>query len=137
MSREPKKKTVSNMLTRLPSPVGLGYHPLKYLSSVQSTDCRKTISAIANMPYPADPLVEPEYVGLTYFQVSVLKQAELAARFASLESLEYLSDRIIGKPAQVNLNINAGDSYESFLQKIADAEEKIIDIKPEEPWVLE
>ena len=89
------------------------------------------------MPYPADPLVEPEYAGLTYFQVSVLKQAELAARFASLESLEFLSDRIIGKPAQVNLNINAGDSYESFLQKIADAEEKIIDIKPEEPWVLE
>ena len=130
-------KKRSAMVLARSSPVGVGYHPLRYLSEVNSMDCRKTISAIANMPYPADPLVEPEYVGLTYFQVSVLKQAELAARFASLESLEFLSDRIIGKPAQVNLNINAGESYTSFLEKIAAEEEKIIDIKPEEPWVLE
>ena len=132
-----KKASLGMALSHHQSPVGKFYHPLKYLSEVNSVDCRKTISAIANMPYPADPLVEPEYVGLTYFQVSVLKQAELAARFASLESLEFLSDRIIGKPAQVNLNINAGDSYEAFLEKIAQAEEKIIDVKPEEEWKLE
>lgn len=132
-----KKSSLGMALSHHQSPVGKFYHPLKYLSEVNSVDCRKTISAIANMPYPADLLVEPEYVGLTYFQVSVLKQAELAARFASLESLEFLSDRIIGKPAQVNLNINAGDSYEAFLEKIAQAEEKIIDVKPEEEWKLE
>ena len=132
-----KKKNGVEVTALRHSPLGVGYHPLKYLSEVNSVDCRKTISAIANMPYPADPLVEPEYAGLTYFQVSVLKQAELAARFASLESLEFLSDRIIGKPAQVNLNINAGDSYEAFLEKIAQAEEQIIDVKPEEEWKLE
>ena len=119
------------------SPVGRGYHPLKYLSDTNTMDCRKTISAIANMPYPADPLVEPEYMGLTYFQVSVLKQAEQAARYGSLYSLEFISDRIIGKPAQINLNVNAGESYTQFLEKIAEAEEKVIDVKSEGSWVLE
>jgi hypothetical protein len=132
-----KKKTVANFLTRVNSPVGVLYHPAKYLESVRATDIRKNINAIACMPYPADPLVEPEYEGLTYFQVAVLKQAELAARFASLESLEFISDRVIGKPAQINLNVNATESYEQFLEKIAEAEEAIIVRKEPESFVLE
>lgn len=121
-------------ITKAPAPFNQNrtYHPLKYLGEIAAADCRKQISAIANMPYPADELVEPEYVGLTYFQVSVLKQAEQAARHGSLQALEYLSDRIIGKPAQVNLNINASESYEQFLTKIAQEEQRIIDVESNE-----
>lgn len=114
---------------------GVGYHPLKYLADLPATDCRKQITGIASMPYPADPLVEPEFVGLTYYQVAVIRQAELAARHSSLDALEFISDRIIGKPAQINLNVNTNESYEDFLKKIAEAEEKTIDVEPE--WKLE
>lgn len=109
------------------SPLQRTYHPLKYLSEISAVDCRKNLSAIANMPYPADELVEPEFMGLTYFQVAVIKQAENAARHGSLQALEFLADRILGRPAQVNLNVNTQDSYEDFLRKVAAEEQKIID----------
>lgn len=128
---------VSLGLSKVQSPVGRLYHPLKYLGSIKAVDVRKQISGVMEMPYPADPLVEPEFVGLTYYQVALIRQAELAARHSSLGSLEFFSDRMIGRPAQVNVNVNASESYESFLQKIAEAEEKAIDVKPEEPWELE
>lgn len=115
-----------------PKAKGLGYHPLQYLTTVAANDARKNISAIANMPYPADPLVEPEFEGLTYFQVAVIKQAEMAARHGSLIALEFLTDRILGKPAQVNLNVNARETYEDFLQKIATEEARIIDAEAKE-----
>lgn len=114
------------------TPLARGYHPLKYLSDINATDCRKNLSAITNMPYPADELVEPEFVGLTYFQVAVIKQAENAARHGSLEALEFLADRILGRPAQVNLNVNTKDSYEDFIRKVAEEEQKYIDVEAKE-----
>jgi hypothetical protein len=113
-------------------PGKLGYHPLKYLSEISAVDCRKNLTAIANMPYPADELVEPEFVGLTYFQVAVIKQAENAARHGALDSLEFLADRILGRPAQVNLNVNTQDSYTDFLKKVAQEEQRIIDVEAKE-----
>ena len=129
-----KKETAVALYQKAPG--GLMYHPLKYLGSIDAVDCRKQITGIASMPYPADPLVEPEFVGLTYYQVAVIRQAELAARHSSLDALEFLSDRIIGKPAQINLNVNASETYEQFLSKIAETEEAQL-VKPEEPFVLE
>lgn len=132
-------KTITKMVStsaRL-SPVGKFYHPLDYLGAIKAVDVRKQISGVMDMPYPADPLVEPEFVGLTYYQVALIRQAELAARHSSLDSLEFFSDRMIGRPAQVNVNVNANESYEQFLQKIAAEEERTIDVKSEEPWTLE
>lgn len=114
------------------TPLGRAYHPLKYLGSIAATDCRKNLTAIAGMPYPADELVEPEFMGLTYFQVAVIKQVEMAARHGSLGALEFLADRILGRPAQVNLNVNTTESYEDFLRKIAAEEQKIIDVEANE-----
>ena|SRR5665213_577762 len=119
----------------LPSPVGYFYHPLKYLGSIDAVDTRKQISGVMGMPYPADPLVEPEFVGLTYYQVALLRQAERSARHGDLASLEFFSDRMIGRPAQVNVNVNANESYTDFLKTIAAEEEKITDVTPE--WKLE
>lgn len=133
-----KKSETKAALYSKQSPVGKFYHPLAYLADIPAVDCRKQISGIASMPYPADPLVEPEFVGLTYYQVAVIRQAEMAARHGSLDALEFLSDRIIGKPAQVNLNLNADkESYQQFLEMIASEEAKTIDVKAEESWVLE
>ena len=43
------------------------------------------------------------------------------------ESLEFFTDRMIGKPAQVNFNINTPESYGEFLKKVAIAEGEVID----------
>ena len=108
-------------------------HPAEYLAKlkVPSTDARKQIANIAHMPYPADPLLEPEYVGLTYFQVGLLKQAGGMA-LGLIGSMEFFADRLVGKPAQVNVNINTqAESYVEFLDRIAKEEEKTIDIEAE------
>lgn len=122
------------MKTFVPVHLRSDYHPLKYLGDLPATDARKTITAVAAMPYPADILVEPEFEGLTYFQVAVIKQAQRAARYGDLDSLTFISDRIMGKPAQVNLNVSTKETYEEFLQKIIDTEAKEV---PHEEFVLE
>jgi hypothetical protein len=107
-------------------------NPAQYLARLKTkfNDARAGISGIAHMPYPADPLVEPELVGLSYYQVGVLRQAELMG-IGSLDALEFFSDRLIGKPAQVNLNVNTTESYSDFLKRIAVAEGEIIDVESE------
>lgn len=111
----------------------LAEHPAQYLARIKqaSTDTRGNIKAVMHMPYPADPLLEPEFVGLTFYQVALLRQAQLAA-IGELDSLEFFTDRDIGKPAQVNLNINTEETLEQFLKKIAIAEGDIIDVDPEQ-----
>lgn len=114
-------------------------HPLQYLSKVRPDNVRGQISAVMHMPYPADPLVEPEFIGCTYLQVALMRQAQRAAQLSSLESLEFFTDRIVGRPAQVNVNVNANESYADFLKKIADveeAEDDILDVKTEEQELL-
>ena len=107
-------------------------HPASYLAKlkVACTDPRASLSAIAHMPYPADPLVEPELMGLSYYQVGLIKQAQLAT-IGELDSLEFFTDRDIGKPAQVNFNLNSNESYAEFLKRIARAEGEVIDEEPD------
>ena len=108
-------------------------HPAEYLAKLKTlpSDARKQIANIAHMPYPADPLLEPEFVGLTYYQVGLLKQAGGMA-LGLLDSMEFFTDRLIGKPAQVNLNLNTNaESYTEFLDRIAKAEAETIDVENE------
>jgi hypothetical protein len=108
-------------------------NPAEYLAKLKTlpSDARKQIANIAHMPYPADPLVEPEFVGLTYYQVGLLKQAGGMA-LGLLDSMEFFTDRLIGKPAQVNLNLNTNaESYTEFLDRIAKAEAETIDVENE------
>ena len=102
--------------------------PAEYLAKLKTaiSDVRGHIQNIAHMPYPADPLLEPEFMGLTYYQVGLLRQARLMAAGIT-ESLEFFTDRMIGKPAQVNFNINTPESYGEFLKKVAIAEGEVID----------
>ena len=109
-------------------------HPASYLAKlkVACTDPRASLSAIAHMPYPADPLVEPELVGLTFYQVGLLRQAGGMAA-GILESMEFFADRLTGRPAQVNLNVNADkETLDSFLQRIHESEKDVIDVTPTE-----
>ena len=118
-------------MRNLPVPVRImPTHPAEYLAKLKTlpSDARKQIANIAHMPYPADPLLEPELVGLTYYQVGLLKQAGGMA-VGCLDSMEFFTDRLIGRPAQVNLNVNTTrQSYEEFLDTIVRAEEgEIVD----------
>ena len=110
----------------------MAVHPAQYLAKIKvaMTDTRGNIKAIMHMPYPADPLVEPEFQGLTYYQVALIKQAQLAT-IGELDSLEFFTDRDIGKPAQVQVNVNTQETLDSFLRKIAIAEGEVIDVKSE------
>ena len=110
----------------------LAQNPAEYLAKLKLKfqDTRAQIRAVMNMPYPADPLIEPELAGLTYYQVGLIRQAQLAG-VGSLEALEFFTDRDIGKPAQVNANVNiSAESYADFLKRIAVAEGEIIDVEP-------
>ena len=118
-------------MRNLPVPVRvMPTHPAEYLARLKTlpSDARKQIANIAHMPYPADPLLEPELVGLTYYQVGLLRQAGGMA-VGLMDSMEFFADRLIGKPAQVNLNVNTTrQSYEEFLDTIVRAEEgEIVD----------
>ena len=121
-------------MRNLPVPVRImPTHPAEYLAKLKTlpSDARKQIANIAHMPYPADPLLEPELVGLTYYQVGLLKQAGGMA-VGCLDSMEFFTDRLIGRPAQVNLNVNANaESYTEFLDRIAKAEGETIDVENE------
>ena len=107
-------------------------HPAQYLAKLKvgSVDVRRQISAISDLPYPYDPLLEPELAGMTYYQVALLKQAQAAAAGA-LEPLVFFTDRRIGKPAQVNFNLNSNESYAEFLKRIARAEGEVVDEEPD------
>lgn len=109
-----------------------GQHPAEYLAKLKTgpTDARGMVSAIAHMPYPADPLLEPEYAGLTYYQVALMRQAQGMAN-GLLGSLEFFADRMMGRPAQVNVNVNANETYADFLKHIAEVEEGIIETTAE------
>jgi hypothetical protein len=99
------------------------FHPLEYLSKARSLPIAKTIMAALNMPYPADPFVEPEFVGLTCGEVAIIRQTLYAAN-GSQDSLNFLLDRAIGKAQQTNLNLNATMTYQDFLDKTAAELEK-------------
>ena len=126
--------TVGLAVAGLRAPVSkMAEHPAEYLAKLKLKfqDTRAQIRAVMNMPYPADPLIEPELAGLTYYQVGLIRQAQLAG-VGSLEALEFFTDRDIGKPAQLNLQVNATESYAEFLKKIAIAEGEVIDVEENE-----
>ena len=114
-------------------PFGTPDHPAEYLAKLKLAynDTKGAIGAVAHMPYPADPLLEPELIGLTYYQVGLIRQAQ-AMGVGSLDAMEFFSDRLIGKPAQVNLNVSANaESYAEFLKRVAIAEGEIIEVENE------
>lgn len=106
----------------------LAVHPRQVLANTKRDDVKANIKALWCMPYDADPLLEPEYVGLTYGQVVLMKQVQLAAR-GDGSSVDRILDRMIGKPEQINKNLNIQGTYAEFMEQVAQAE-GIIDVDP-------
>lgn len=67
--------------------------------------------------YNADPILEPELVGLTNAQVMVQRQVVLATQ-GNGESFDRIADRVEGRPKQVNENLNLTVSYQDYLDEI-------------------
>lgn len=99
----------------------LAFHPAQYLATVRRHDVKANIKAIWSMPYDADPILEPECVGLTHGQVILMGQFK-SALAGSGDAVDRLLDRMIGKPEQVNKNLNLGGSYKDFLEEVAKLE---------------
>lgn len=62
---------------------------------------------------------------MTYGQVAMFKQVALAAQ-GDPGAFDRVLDRIVGRPLQVNHNVNANKSYKDFCIEIA-KEEGILD----------
>lgn len=96
-----------------------------YLSLVKNDDVKANIKALWNMPYEADEILEPEFVGLTYGQVILFQQIKTAVR-GDGQATDRILDRMIGRPEQVNKNLNVSGTYAEWLDQIA-KQEGIID----------
>ena len=89
--------------------------PLAKLSSNQTG---QMIEVVLDLPYNADPLLEPELVGLTNAQVMVFRMVQKAANGSS-DAFDRIMDRLVGKPVSTSKNLNVQTSYEDFLKTIA------------------
>lgn len=98
------------------------------LATVKRDDVKSTIRALWSQPYDADPILEPEYVGLTHGQAILFKQMELATK-GDGSAVDRLLDRMVGKPEQVNKNLNVQGTYKEFMEEVA-RQEGIIDVEP-------
>lgn len=101
-------------------------HPAQYLALIKVDDVKANIKQFWTMPYDGDPILEPELVGLTFGQVILFRQVQQAAHGLG-ESVDRLLDRMIGKPEQLNKNINVHGSYKDWLEEVAKAE-GVIDV---------
>ena len=99
----------------------LAIHPAQYLANIRSSDVKKSLTTLWDMPYDADPLLEPEFVGLTHGQVVMSRQFQMAVR-GDGAAVDRILDRMIGKPEQVNKNLNVNGTYKEFLEEVAKAE---------------
>lgn len=104
----------------------LNKHPAQILANIRRDDVKANIKALWCALYDADPILEPDYVGLTYGQVVLLQQVQQAAR-GDGTATDRLLDRLIGKPEQVNKNLNVQGTYKEFMEEVAKAE-GIIDV---------
>lgn len=104
----------------------LALHPAQYLATIKQADVKANIKALWCAPYDADPILEPEFVGLTHGQVILMQQMKKAIA-GDGESTDRLMDRMIGKPEQVNKNLNVQGTYKDFMEEVAKAE-GIIDV---------
>lgn len=101
-------------------------HPAQFLALIKQDDVKANIKQFWVMPYDADPILESELVGMTYGQVILFRQIQQAAKGLG-ESVDRLLDRMIGKPEQLNKNINVNKSYKDWLEEVA-ISEGIIDV---------
>lgn len=100
-------------------------HPAQAMGRIKASEVKSSIEAIWNHPYPACPILEPDLVGLTYGQVAIVKQVQMAAG-GDPGAFDRILDRMIGRPLQVNHNVNANKSYKDFCIEVA-KEEGILD----------
>lgn len=103
----------------------LPVHPAQYLGRIKASEVKSTIEVIWNNPYPACPVLEPEFVGLSYGQVAILKQVLLASQ-GDPGAFDRVLDRMVGRPLQVNKNMNVNKNYRDFLLDIAVEEGLIV-----------
>lgn len=95
---------------------------------MSKTQLEKTIFAAGSLPYVgfwdeklAKWQIEPEYDGLTNFEVMSIKLAQRAAH-GDLKAIDMIFDRTMGKPAQKTETLTTQLSYGQYLELIANEE---------------
>lgn len=102
----------------MPPPRLADLHPLEYIAKTRYLLPKEQIAALFDMEYPADPLLEPTYVGMTYRQVALVKQIEAASFRGSRDALDFLLDRMVGKPAQTITSVAVSATYQDYLDSL-------------------
>lgn len=94
------------------------HHPMEYLSKTKFDRPAIQLQAMMDMEYPADPLLEPHLVGMTFGQVALMQQVTQAAG-GNGYALDRVLNRMIGTPINTNVNVNKEMTYQDFLDNIA------------------
>ena len=87
------------------------------LTSAKASDLGGMVEAALDLPYPADPALEPDLVGLTDAQVAVMKQVKMAALGDGF-AFDRVFDRTVGKPVAKKVSVKASVKYTDFLDGI-------------------
>lgn len=106
----------------------IGGHAAQILANIKKEDVGQNMRELWCMEYPADPILEPDLVGLTYGQVALYRQMHRASA-GSGEAFDRVLDRMVGKPLQATLNKNINGTYKDFLEEVAKEEGNIIDVE--------
>lgn len=94
---------------------------VRALTSAKAQDLGGMVEAALDLPYPADPALEPDLVGLTYAQVAVLKQVKMASMGDGF-AFDRVFDRTVGKPVAKKVSVKATMKYTDFLDGIKKSE---------------
>ena len=99
----------------------LAKHPAEVLALFKDADFKSQAKHLWSVTYPADPVLEPDLIGLTYGQAITYTQMRKAA-CGNDAAVDRVLDRLYGKAVQTNTNVNVNASYKDFLDEVAKQE---------------
>jgi hypothetical protein len=112
--------------------------PVPATRPIFNNDSAKNLAICAlSLPYEGvDPLgfgvklIEPEFEGMTNGEVAYIRLARLAAA-GSMDALDKLMDRAIGKPRQeIDSTVNVTAGFQLILERPNQNQETIVDVSP-------
>ncbi len=100
------------------SDLGMAALSLPYAGEIlQDPKTKELLTDIDTGDYLRAP-IDKRFEGMTNAEVMMIRMAEAAAR-GDYDAFDKILDRSIGKPKQVNENLNVNATYEDYLMNLA------------------
>lgn len=89
-------------------------------STLSRKDLKLIVNSLLNMPYEATLEKEPEFKGLTYQEVMIIRQLKRAAVDGDQAAFKEIMDRAHGKPTQFIDETHRDETLADFLENMDD-----------------